>query len=269
MTANWRADAASWWSSKEWHCYEKEYGDEPGARSRLLAEATWRTRIMSLDPSEAELWSSVRKSYRSLIHAGEHRYEIRLGAGLSLLYAQRLHFEAAGCATRSQATWGRMREWIHEDHGVLMMATDRGSGEARSYAYFIVNGSWSYYASGASLEDDVQHAVIWRALLALKARGVCVVELGWQGQAPDAKGRGVEFFKTGFGGRDVPARLGARGDFDPVVRLVNSDYVLPPSRPARLAVRYECGNCQFATEAAQPFGACPECGVVLDVMAAP
>lgn len=228
---DWRTDAAAWWTSPEWHAYECAYGDESGTRSRLLAGATWNTRIVDLALDEAEVWSGVRKSYRSLIHAAERALTVEalaaLGAGGLIRTCQRVHrFACGGRQTRPDATWDLMGDWAGDGRGLIAMAfdyqnrppemTDDASGfdgvglwpPVVDFAYFVVNGSWAYYASAASLRPGVHHAVVWRALLALKARGVRWAELGWQGEARDAKGRSVEWFKTGFGGRDEPTALG-------------------------------------------------------------
>ena len=95
-----------------------------------------------------------------------------------------------------------MTEWI--DAGIMLPALAFRGREAVAFALWIVFRGSAYYASGASIEDDVQHAVIWRSLLALRARGVRVAELGWQGKAETEEERGIEHFKRGFGGRDVP-----------------------------------------------------------------
>ena len=207
MTAGWRTDAAAWWASPAWRDYEVLYDGAPGARTRLLAEATWRTRIVDLVSSEAELWRGVRKSYRSLIHRARERYEFSVGGVDAVMLARLIHREVAGRETRPKATWHLMADWIEQRSGLVVIGHSRLSGQGEAFAYFLMNGTWAYYASGASVDDNVQHAVIWYSLLALKARGIRWAELGWQGQATDDKGRGIEMFRRGWGGVDVSARL--------------------------------------------------------------
>lgn len=214
MTGDPRASvrvSTSWWTSPEWLAYEAAYGDEPGARARLLASATWRTRIIDLAQDEAVLWRGIRKSYRALIHAAERRGTILPISGpvtkRAASICRGLHGEASGRTTRSDETWSLMGTWLETGHGLAVLALYR-SGRYVDFAYFSVSLSdgWAYYFSAASLEKNIHHAVIWRGMLALKRLGVRWLEMGWQGEALDEKGRGVEYFKTGFGGMDMAVR---------------------------------------------------------------
>ena len=228
--ADWRADAAAWWLGSAWHAYEALHDGPPGTRATLLAEVTWQTRIVDLSLSEADLWRGVRKSYHAIINKTDRELKIEAipqgEAGGLISTCQRVHRLGAGRQTRPDGTWDLMGDWADAGRGMIVMAFDyehemtepggfNGFGPGSrwpscvAFAYLIVNSSWAYYASGRSLKKDVQHAVIWRALLALKTRGVRWVELGWQGQATGEKGKNVEWFKTGFGGCDEPARLAA------------------------------------------------------------
>ena len=202
LDGEWRTDAAAWWHSQAWREYERAYGDEPGTRARVLAQAAWLTRILDLSSSEADLWAGLRKSYKALINRANRRLEFRLITNTES--ARFLHLLAADRVTRPLATWHLMADWLVSDAGVLVLGYD---GAPLAFAYFIRHKQWAYYGSGASLEDDIQHAVIWHALLELKTRGVRWAELGWQGEATDAKGQSIEFLKRGFGGRDEPAAL--------------------------------------------------------------
>mgnify|MGYP001561976968 FL=1 len=74
------------------------------------------------------------------------------------------------------------------------------------FIYVVIYGEWAYYFSGASIEPNVMHALQWRMIQQLKALGVETYELGWQGEATDEKGQGIEMFRRGFGGVDVPVR---------------------------------------------------------------
>lgn len=199
----WRPHAAAWWSSPAWHAYEALHDGPPGTRSRLLATATWQTRILDLSPSEAELWTGLRKSYKALINGANRQLNFRLATDTEI--ARVLHLRCAGRVTRPLATWQLMTDWLAAGAGLLVLAYDGAAPLA--FAYAIRHADWSYYASGASVDDDLQHAVIWHALMALKARGVRWAELGWRGQAQDPKGQSIEHFRGGFGGRDEPARL--------------------------------------------------------------
>ena len=198
---------------------------------RLLSGAHWATRVIDLSLSKADLWRGVRKSYRSLIHKAERELTVEAipqrGAGGLIRTCQRVHRFDAGRQTRPDATWDLMGDWADDGSGLIAMAFDytnrpvemlERNGEPGNdpfqwlwlpcvdYAYFVVRGAWAYYASAASLRAGAHHAVIWHALLELKVRGVRWVEMGWQRQAVDEKGNGVEMFRRGFGGQDEPAQ---------------------------------------------------------------
>lgn len=203
----------SWWNSPEWAAYEKAYGHAPGTRSRLLADATFNTQIVDLTQSEADLWRDLRKSYKSLIHKAEKTFTLEVddtGEGV-LVTDRQLHRIVAGVETRSLHTWALMQNWCAIGHGLSVRARRGEHQEAIAFAFFIIGDSdWSYYASAASLAPNVNHALIWHAMIALKAKGVSQLELGWQGQADTEKGKGIEHFRAGFGGVSIPVRDVAR-----------------------------------------------------------
>ena len=167
----------------------------------------WRTRVIDLAADELVLFGALRQSYRQLVRRFEHEGgETRIGAtpGLGAV-AQAIHDEQAGRQTRSDETWRLMDEWATLGHAFWVLA-GRGSDptDLLGYAYIIAWKGWAYYASGATLEKNVSHALQWAAIRELRRRGVAHYEIGWQGHATDAKGKAIEFFKAGFGGTDWP-----------------------------------------------------------------
>jgi hypothetical protein len=236
-----------WWNSEAWHAYERANRQELGTRARLLASATWQTRVVDLSQDEAALWRGVRKSYHSLVNRltrqfRERTYDDRLadvprgcerqvtegeGAGYIVRTCELLHKADSGRQTRSDETWQLMGEWAETGHGLFVDAMDWSEppddalvaasplvvdGQPLDmgtpmpivgFVYFVRNQDWAYYFSAASIRRDVNIALVWWAMLALKARGVRWCELGWQGEAQDDKGRGIEFFRRGFGGTDL------------------------------------------------------------------
>ncbi len=195
----------SFWTSDEWYAYEKAYGDEPGTRANLLSKATWCTQTVDLAPAEVSLWADLRKSYKSLIRQAERRVTFApADAHRVEATCRALHEREAGRQTRDAETWRLMAQWIPAQ-AFALMAWD---GAPLGYVYFVIWDDWAYYFSAASREPDLNHGLIWHAMLALKARGVHWCELGWQGHADptDAKGIGIEFFRRGFGGQTIPLR---------------------------------------------------------------
>lgn len=195
----------TFWDTPMWHAYEVAGGVEPGTRSRLLAEAAWSTHVVDLTQPDDVLRSGIRKSYRSgrdSINQVIQRYAITLCQPVDIEAFRWLHLQDAGRVTRPQATWDLMGEWLKSGTGLLVGAAV--GSDWRAFAYFEVFDGWSFYGHAASLDRPVQHALIWTAMKALKARGVRTLELGWQGEATDEKGLNLEHFKRGFGGVTVP-----------------------------------------------------------------
>lgn len=188
--------ANTWWASPEWLAYEAA-GGYP-SRVEELAKATWQTRVIDLSVSEAELWRGIRKSYKNLIRRVRTVHEA-LPAEVAV-DCRVIHRQSVGYDTRPLETWLAMAEWVSQGNGLATI-----SWAPCAYAYFIIDRGWSYYASAASLEPNVNHALIWHAMKALKARNVRWLELGWQGHAQDEKGKQIEFFRRGWGGFDVLA----------------------------------------------------------------
>lgn len=167
----------------------------PGFSSRQA----WASRIVDLTQNKKQLHAGLRKSYRALINRGLRELKFTIGP---FHVCKELHAGAAGHQTRPDETWQMMWDWEIEGNGIASIAL-RGNWPV-GFVYFILYKNCAYYASGASLEPDVQHALIWHSILRLMEKGIRSLELGWQGQAQDEKGKAIEFFKAGFGGEDVP-----------------------------------------------------------------
>lgn len=193
-----------WWDTPQWHAYERECGESPGTRAAMLASAQWQTHVVDLARPSESLWHDVRHSYRGLVRKAEHDQMLSWttwNGGWSSAcehICRLLHRQSSGRVTRPRETWHMMDRWISAGSGLLRLASREG--DPVGYVYFIVHADWAYYASAASLERSVNHALVWSAMLALKERGVRRCELGWQGQATDDKGKRIEFFRRGFGG---------------------------------------------------------------------
>lgn len=198
----------TWWETPQWLSYEAAY--QPAIpRVQELAEATWQTRVIDLSLSEEELWRGVRKSYHAIIHKAERTRAIYEWTAVGAMDAARkIHLAEAGRQTRPIETWDLMDVWRRDGFGLLVGAEREFDMTPVAFAYFIIWEGWAYYASAAALERDINHALIWHAMKMLKARGVRVLEMGWQGHAQDEKGRGIEMFRRGFGGHDVQASEG-------------------------------------------------------------
>ena len=115
---------------------------------------------------------------------------------------QHLHGEANGGQPRPDKTYDLQQQWIRQGNGMLV-------GCNAAFAFWILYEGGAYYASGPSVEKNVQHAVIWKSLELLKAQGIRLVELG-QIDGETEKERNIGKFKAGFGGTAQPFTIARR-----------------------------------------------------------
>jgi hypothetical protein len=168
----------------------------------------WPSYFVDVAADAGVMWSRLRRSYHSLIHKAERTYDLLVDAHpAAVQVAHRVHAASAGRETRPQATWDLMEEWGARGLALVALAVPPGGviADARGMALAIQYKDWAYYASGATLDDNVSHALIWQLMLALHCRGVATFEVGWgerEGDSP--KERSIAFFKSGFGGTAAP-----------------------------------------------------------------
>ena len=208
------------WSTQKWANYQQhyyadrphvdEYKSSPLGNGHLFNDRTnydyaeHQTQVLDLRQTEDDLWRGIRKSYRPLINKALKEYQFSPG---TLAEYHRLHALASGRETRSQATWDCMEFWMALGYGGLVMASK--DGVVAAGAYFIIYEHAAYYASGASVMDNVQHAVIWTAIKRLKDNGARLLELG-QLDGETEKERNIGKFKSGFGGKSMPFTIARR-----------------------------------------------------------
>jgi hypothetical protein len=147
-------------------------------------------------------WSDVRKSYRGLINQAAKKYAFNDWHGSKLIaYRFRHIHQAANGIVRNEATYDIQEQWVKSGTGMVVLAWQGYEEIDRvvAGAYWIICDSNAYYMSGPSIEDNVQHAVIWRSLHLLREIGIRYVELG-QIDGETEKERNIGKFKQGFGG---------------------------------------------------------------------
>ncbi len=150
-------------------------------------------------------WSDVRKSYHSIIHRGQEQLEIIEEE--DILVFKNVHQCAFG-SVRSIHTYEIQNYWIKSGTAMAVSAFNKKE-ECVAAALWIIYQGCAYYASGPSAEKNTMHAVIWKSLQLLKARGVTLVELG-QIDGETEKERGIARFKMGFGGEAKPFTIARR-----------------------------------------------------------
>lgn len=171
-----------------------------------------RTSVVDLRKTTVQLWSALRRSYKPLINRARRDYHIEVyrsepdallraatqRAQARMHEAHGIHRQVSGRETRSQRTWDLQAEWLRDGYGVLAVAYKGAT--PRAFTYTIAWKDWSYYASSASLDGSVSHALVWESMLLLRAAGVSYFELSHGLHAESPKDRSIEFFMSGFGG---------------------------------------------------------------------
>jgi hypothetical protein len=177
-------------------------------------DSSTNTSYVDLTQTENQIWTSLRKSYKSLINNGKKKFDVVIvdkeNADFDIheLYRE-LHHKAAGRVTRSKETWDLQFDMLTDDNAILIGLKDGDRFVAFSY-FFHQNGTIYY---GSSSEDPdyetiipLEHNIIWHAIIYYKNRGFKYLEIGHQqfGQQifdhPSTKEINLAFFKRGFGG---------------------------------------------------------------------
>ena len=174
-----------------------------GSRPSAWRDISWHTQIIDLTQSEAALHAGIRKSYTSLINKASRTHDLVVDdKGVLLKAFKRLHFGQHGRQTRPDRTWEIQQEWCEAGNGLIVAAMRWNVAVACTY--WILYKRCAYYASSASINPNTTHALIWKAMLDLKARGIEKLEMGWVDYDKSEKGQGIAKFKQGFGGEAVP-----------------------------------------------------------------
>ena len=142
--------------------------------------------VQNLTLSEEDIFSDIRKSYRSLINKG--RYEIKftyvtsdnVGRGLFDDF-KAFHKETAGRQTRSLASWDVQFEMIQAGHAELIMGYMEPHGLVSS-ALFTDYGQTTSYAVGvydrALFDKPLAHSNVYEGMIRAKRRGQRRFHLG-------------------------------------------------------------------------------------------
>lgn len=206
------------WGTGEWEQYQADYYE---GKSRL---EEWKSSPLCCDHDFSDMpegfvselnvsrvidlrlhsWSDVRKSYRPIINLARNMCSFGRCNSSEIITYRLLHVLANRGYERPIKTFLHQGVWLNCGHGLLVGARDF-TGRPIAYAYWIILGGNAYYMSGPSIEENVQHAVIWQSLCHMKDMGIKLVEMGQvDGPSMTEKERKIAVFKRGFGGEDVP-----------------------------------------------------------------
>jgi FemAB family protein len=163
---------------------------------------------VDLSRSIEDLWSSIRKSYKSLINKGKKLWDIEIidqpNVG-KLDEFKELHAKAAGRITRSESTWRTQLEMIRQGNAFMIQVRSMEK-DLIGCALFAHNNYEAVYFSAAidkhQTKLPINHAIQWQAICELKRRGVKWYNLGEFYFPKDStlseKEENITFFKTGF-----------------------------------------------------------------------
>jgi hypothetical protein len=182
------------------------------------------TSIIDLFEDERELWSNLRKSYKSLINRGKKAFNLSIidhnnpDVKSHEIYRE-LHHKTAGKVTRKKETFDVQFEMLKKDKAALICLQE--DGKYIAFSYFLHHNERVYYGSACNDNDhesDVpfEHYIIWAAIDYYKKRNFQSLELGWQQYGPqlfdhpDAKDINISFFKRGFGGKIISQYRGIK-----------------------------------------------------------
>ena len=180
--------------------------------------------------SESIRWSQIRKSYKGLINKAESKYLFLQGRESSSSrewslwnHYQTVHKECAQLP-RSNKSYEHQMKWLNNGQAIIFAVFPKGGigNELSEYpgrvtsslqahrstdgagpststtlacAYVIRYKDYYYYASGPSLEKDIQHALQWRIIQYVASQNGKAYELGWTDKQKDDP---IGFFKRGF-----------------------------------------------------------------------
>jgi len=175
--------------------------------------------ILPLCEDKAILWSNIRKSYRPLINKAERNYSCLVIDSTNFDFElceeyRKLHFEAAGRATRPAASFHRQYALIEQGQGFLVLV-GRDAEYAGAYFFYRIKDC-VFYASAATMpgcdaQSGVGHLGLWKGIQKARETGARYMDFGMLFlEHADPKVSNIEFFKFGFGGRKVMMFRGTR-----------------------------------------------------------
>ena len=195
--------------------------DMPSA-NRLLrygfTDLSYVTRVIDLSPTEATLWSDIRKGHRADIRRAEKTCQINVWDQTNITPEkfneyQELHRKDMGRMTRSQRTFDLTFSWIEQGSAILAEANHQGHGIG--FSLFVTHGNGALYGSSCRdpefMSVPASHLIQWGIMRWLKQHGFRWYETGPQAFAPQLhdlatdKSVSISSFKNGFGGRTIPS----------------------------------------------------------------
>jgi FemAB family protein len=187
-----------WWSKEVevgeglslWHRRIMEHGGRASVDHELYIDLLW---------DYDDIWANIRKSYRSLVTAGQKLYTATISGQVEPL--KELHLEVVGHATRSDATWERQQDALDEGEAFCVYLHD-GADKLVGGALFHYSHSEAYYAIGVYdrklRSKPLGHVVQATAIPHMQALGLRLYHLGLRPYVADEKELSIAHFKEGW-----------------------------------------------------------------------
>lgn len=134
---------------------------------------------IDLTKSASEIWSTYRKSFKSLINKGLRDNDVKIYMGEKIdkklrLKLRALHLRAAQRRTRSFGKWRAQFSQIENNNAILICVYD--GLNIINYSIFSILGNVAYYQTGVNNPDTQahygSHVSIHSAVVALKERQI-------------------------------------------------------------------------------------------------
>jgi FemAB family protein len=193
----------------EWH----DRLMQAGARAELRHDL-----FLDLSPSIAEIKSTFRRSYKSLITSGEKLWKVELATAADPALWDEfriLHRAVAGRVTRSEESWRFQHDAIVSGDAFFVCLRDI-EGRMVGGGLFYTTAHEGLYAIGAYdrslFEKPLGHVVQYHAIEEMKRRGISWYNLGtryYPGQIPTPSDKEIAIsnFKQGFSSHLFPRYL--------------------------------------------------------------
>ena len=163
----------------------------------------------------AEIWSRIRRSYRSLIHTGERLWQVACVREPDEVVWQEfrdLHLAVAGRVTRNAESWRKQLEAIAQNAAFLVTLRNT-EGRLVGAGLFHVSRQEGVYAVGAYdrklFDKPLGHVVQIAAMREMQARGLRWYRIGTRPYpssqpSPTEKELSIAEFKEGFSTHLMP-----------------------------------------------------------------
>jgi len=173
--------------------------------------------LVDLSLTFAQIKSSFRKSFRSLVTAGEKLWKVEVlsAPGNKKVWEEfrLLHLQVADRSTRSLKTWELQFGELSRDAGFIVELRD-GVGSMVGAGYFMLSAHEGVYGVGAYnrrlFDKPLGHVVQFHAIQEMQRRGCRWYNIGRRsfpadGSASSEKELSIAFFKEGFATHVFPS----------------------------------------------------------------